>query len=52
MADLESFDVVSAYLFGSHAEDRAHVESNVDIGVLLRHAAYPNESADSMHAST
>jgi predicted nucleotidyltransferase len=45
MADLESFDVVSAYLFGSHAEDRAHVESDVDIRVLLRHAAYPDESA-------
>jgi predicted nucleotidyltransferase len=28
--------VVSAYLFGSHAEGRAHRESDVDLGVLLR----------------
>jgi predicted nucleotidyltransferase len=27
--------VVSAYLFGSVAEGRAHVESDIDIGVLL-----------------
>jgi len=27
--------VISAYLFGSVAEDRAHRESDVDIGVLL-----------------
>jgi len=33
--------VVSVYLFGSHAEDRAHKESDVDVGVLLRWDAYP-----------
>jgi predicted nucleotidyltransferase len=27
--------VVSAYLFGSHSEGRAHRDSDVDIGVLL-----------------
>lgn len=27
--------VVSVYLFGSHAEGRAHRESDVDVGVLL-----------------
>lgn len=27
--------VASAYLFGSHAEGRAHRESDVDVGVLL-----------------
>ncbi len=30
--------VVAAWLFGSHAEDRAHRESDVDVGVLLRWA--------------
>jgi predicted nucleotidyltransferase len=33
--------VVSAYLFGSYSLGRAHAESDVDIGVLLRHAMYP-----------
>jgi predicted nucleotidyltransferase len=28
--------VASAYLFGSHAEGRAHRESDVDVGVLLQ----------------
>ena len=32
--------VVSAYLFGSFAEGRAHRESDVDIGVLLDRAIY------------
>jgi predicted nucleotidyltransferase len=32
--------VVSVYLFGSYAEDRAHRESDVDVGVLLRYDAY------------
>jgi predicted nucleotidyltransferase len=27
--------LVSAYLFGSHAEGRAHRESDVDVGILL-----------------
>lgn len=31
-------EVVSAYLFGSYAHDRAHRESDVDLGVLLDHA--------------
>jgi len=34
--------VVSAYLFGSHAEDRAHRESDVDVGVLLDRRALPS----------
>jgi predicted nucleotidyltransferase len=33
--------VVSVYLFGSHAEDRAHRESDVDIGVLLDRSVLP-----------
>ena len=33
--------VVSAYLFGSHAEGRAHRESDVDVGVLLDRGVYP-----------
>jgi predicted nucleotidyltransferase len=34
--------IVSVYLFGSHAEGRAHRESDVDVAVLLRYAAYPS----------
>jgi len=34
--------LVSAYLFGSHAEGRAHRESDVDVGVLLDRASYPD----------
>lgn len=37
--------IISAYLFGSHAEHRSHRESDVDIGVLLDRAAYPSEEA-------
>lgn len=33
--------VVSAYLFGSHAEARAHRESDVDVGVLLDRRTLP-----------
>lgn len=29
--------VVSAYVFGSRAEGRAHRESDLDVGLLLRH---------------
>jgi predicted nucleotidyltransferase len=28
--------LVSAYLYGSHAEERSHRESDVDVGILLR----------------
>ncbi|HUH13041.1 MAG TPA: nucleotidyltransferase domain-containing protein, partial [Longimicrobiales bacterium] len=31
----------SAYLFGSHAEERAHRESDVDVGILLDRKLYP-----------
>jgi predicted nucleotidyltransferase len=37
----ECASVVSAYLFGSHAEDRAHRESDVDVGVVLDRRALP-----------
>jgi len=33
--------LISAYLFGSHAYGRAHVESDVDIAVVLSWHAYP-----------
>lgn len=33
--------VVSVYLFGSHAEQRAHRESDVDVGVLFDYAQVP-----------
>ena len=33
--------VVSAYLFGSHAEGRAHRDSDVDVGVLLDRRVLP-----------
>ena len=36
LRELASPEVVSAYLFGSHAEGRAHRESDVDVGVLFR----------------
>jgi predicted nucleotidyltransferase len=35
--------LVSAYLFGSYAEQRAHRESDVDVGVLVDRAVYPTE---------
>ncbi len=35
LSRLRPDDIVAAYLFGSHAEDRAHRESDVDIGVLF-----------------
>lgn len=41
----ECSGVVSAYLFGSHAEGRAHRESDVDVGVLLRYELYPTARA-------
>jgi predicted nucleotidyltransferase len=33
--------LVSAYLFGSHAEGRGHRESDVDVGVLFDRRALP-----------
>jgi uncharacterized protein len=36
--------VASAYLFGSHAEGRAHRESDVDVGVLLQWERHPTHS--------
>lgn len=33
--------IVSAYLFGSEAEGRAHRESDIDLGVVLRYEQYP-----------
>jgi hypothetical protein len=39
---VEAEGVVSAYLFGSHAEARAHRESDVDVGVLLDRRAFPS----------
>lgn len=35
--------IVSAYLFGSEAEGRAHRESDVDVGVLLAADRFPTE---------
>jgi len=34
-------EVVVAYLYGSHAEGRAHRESDIDIGVLLDRSRCP-----------
>jgi uncharacterized protein len=34
-------EVAAAYLYGSHAEGRAHRESDIDIGVLLDRARCP-----------
>lgn len=39
--DHPDLGVASAYLFGSHAEGRAHRESDVDVGVLLQRDRYP-----------
>ena len=36
--------VVTAWLFGSHAESRAHAESDVDVGVLLDRQLVPGAS--------
>lgn len=32
----EQADVVAAYIFGSHAEGRAHTRSDIDIAILLQ----------------
>ena len=36
--------IASAYLFGSHAEGRAHRESDVDVGVLLLWNRHPTDA--------
>ncbi len=36
--------VTALYLFGSHAEGRAHSESDVDLGVLLSWEEFPTRS--------
>lgn len=40
-ADRPELGVAAVYLFGSHAAGRAHRESDVDLGVLLRWDAQP-----------
>ena len=35
--------VISAYLFGSHAEGRSHRESDIDVAVLLDRARHRDE---------
>ena len=42
--DTRDAAVVSAWLFGSHAESRAHSESDVDVGVLLDRRMVPSAS--------
>jgi len=34
--------LVAAFAFGSHAESRAHSESNLDVGVLLSRQRFPS----------
>ncbi len=41
--DTPGLGVTSAYLFGSHAEGRAHQESDVDVAVLLDRRRYPTD---------
>lgn len=42
----DAFEGIAAvYLFGSHAERRAHRESDVDVGVLLDRRQYPTPAA-------
>ncbi|OLC52258.1 MAG: hypothetical protein AUH43_00485 [Acidobacteria bacterium 13_1_40CM_65_14] len=40
---VDAAGVTAAYLFGSHAEGRAHRESDIDVAVLLDRARYPDE---------
>ena len=49
LAAANAAGLVSAYLFGSHAERRTHRESDVDVGVLLDWKTYPN--AELTHAA-
>jgi predicted nucleotidyltransferase len=41
-ADHPNLGVAAAYLFGSHAENRSHRESDIDIAVLLDWEQYPS----------
>lgn len=41
LSDVAGSGLASAYLFGSVAERREHRESDVDLGVLLRHDNFP-----------
>jgi len=36
--------LIAAYLFGSHAEGRAHRESDVDVAVALDFSVWPDEA--------
>ncbi|HEU4629157.1 MAG TPA: nucleotidyltransferase domain-containing protein [Gemmatimonadaceae bacterium] len=38
-------DVAAVYVFGSHAEGRAHRESDLDVGALLRRDRHPTARA-------
>lgn len=44
-------DVVSAYLFGSHAREEAHRESDVDVGVVLDRDRIPTRFERSRRAT-
>lgn len=37
--------LLSAYLYGSHAAERSHRESDLDLGILLPWASYPDARA-------
>jgi predicted nucleotidyltransferase len=42
LAETAPHGLISAYLFGSYAEARAHTESDIDVGVLLHRDLYPS----------
>lgn len=42
--DHPDLGVVSVYLFGSHAEGRAHRESDIDVAILLQWDRHPTRS--------
>jgi predicted nucleotidyltransferase len=42
--DHPDLGIASGYLFGSHAEGRAHRESDVDVGILLQRDRHPTPS--------
>lgn len=42
--DHPDLGVASVYLFGSHAEGRAHRESDIDVGVLLQWDRHPTRN--------